>query len=530
MNIALAQMNVTVGDIGGNLKRCLEAVDSAEGADLVVFPELALTGYPPEDLLARPDFIDATIAAAGVFAAHATRPAFIGYVDRIGRVPTNAAAFVRDGRIEAVYHKRLLPNYGVFDEERYFKPGDRDVIVSIDGVRCAVTICEDIWFPETAERLVKAGAQVVINLSASPYHTGKGLEREVMLGERARTNSLWIAYCNLVGGQDELVFDGRSVIIAPDGTVTARLAAFEEHVAVCVCGPDTQPSGADVLPSPTDVEEVYRALLLGLGDYVRKNGFTDVVIGLSGGIDSALVAALAADALGPDRVHGVLMPGKYSSEGSITDAMELAAALGIATLEIPIDGPLTAFLDSLRPLAGDVSATLTEENLQARIRGTLLMALSNTNGWLVLATGNKSELAVGYSTLYGDMAGGFSPIKDVFKTRVYDLALWRNARGPAIPLATITKAPSAELRPDQVDQDSLPPYDVLDDILRCYIEHDLSAEEIVASGHDVATVARVIAMVDRAEYKRRQAAPGTRVTHKAFGRDRRMPITNRYRG
>jgi len=530
MNIALAQINVTVGDIGGNLERCLEAVLRAEGADLVVFPELALTGYPPEDLLARPDFIDATIAAAAVFAARATRPAIIGYVDRIGRVPANAAAFVRNGVTEAVYHKRLLPNYGVFDEERYFRPGDRDVIVSIGDVRCGITICEDIWFPETAERLGRGGAQVVVNLSASPYHTGKGREREAMLGERALTNNLWIAYCNLVGGQDELVFDGRSVVIAPDGTVIARAAAFQEHVAVCACGPGTEPVGADVLTSPADTEEVYHALLLGLGDYVRKNGFTDVVVGLSGGIDSALVATLAADALGPDRVHGVMMPSKYSSEGSVTDARELAAALGIATLQLPIDAPLAAYLDALAPVAGDVSATLTEENLQARIRGTLLMALSNANGWLVLATGNKSELAVGYSTLYGDMAGGFSPIKDVLKTRVYDLAIWRNARGQAIPAATITKAPSAELRPGQVDQDSLPPYDLLDAILRGYIEQDLSASELVAAGHDAATVVRVIAMVDHAEYKRRQAAPGTRVTHKAFGRDRRMPITNRYRG
>jgi len=301
-------------------------------------------------------------------------------------------------------------------------------------------------------------------------------------------------------------------------------------IAVCACGPGTEPVGADVLTSPADTEEVYHALLLGLGDYVRKNGFTDVVVGLSGGIDSALVATLAADALGPDRVHGVMMPSKYSSEGSVTDARELAAALGIATLQLPIDAPLAAYLDALAPVAGDVSATLTEENLQARIRGTLLMALSNANGWLVLATGNKSELAVGYSTLYGDMAGGFSPIKDVLKTRVYDLAIWRNARGQAIPAATITKAPSAELRPGQVDQDSLPPYDLLDAILRGYIEQDLSASELVAAGHDAATVVRVIAMVDHAEYKRRQAAPGTRVTHKAFGRDRRMPITNRYRG
>ncbi|MBN2247561.1 MAG: NAD+ synthase [Coriobacteriia bacterium] len=531
MRIALAQIDVTVGDIDGNLERCLDAVACAADADLVVLPELALTGYPPEDLLARAGFVEYAEDAVQRFAERATRPAVVGFVERGERGIHNAAALVGGGMISAIYRKRLLPNYGVFDEERYFEAGDADVIVTIAGTPCAITICEDIWHPATVERLASSGARVVLNLSASPYHRGKGGERESMLRLRAVANGVWVAYCNLVGGQDELVFDGRSMVFAPDGTLVARAEAFAEDDVCAEVGADTvRPLTGAIAAAPVAAEELYRALVLGLADYCGKNGFTDVVLGLSGGIDSALVAAVAADALGPAHVHGVLMPGPYSSAGSVDDALALAVSLGIDKRTLPIGGPLDAFLETLRPSSGDLGRTLTEENLQARVRGTLLMALSNTNGWLVLATGNKSELAVGYSTLYGDMAGGYAPIKDVFKTNVYELARWRNRDGEVIPRATIDKPPSAELRPDQTDQDSLPPYDELDAILLGYIEQDRSVDDLLASGHDAAAVERVVRMVDAAEYKRRQAAPGTRVTAKAFGRDRRMPITNAYRG
>lgn len=537
MRIALGQMNATVGDIEGNLARCVDAVNAAGHVDLVVLPELALTGYPPEDLLARPDFVDRALEGLEAFAGAVTTPALVGFVDRTDTGLGNAAAFVRDGRVEAVYHKRLLPNYGVFDEERYFEAGTTDVIVTIGGERCAITICEDIWVPETTARLASAGAGVVLNLSASPFHAGKGGHREAMLRARTTADELWVVYCNLVGGQDELVFDGRSVIVEPGGRLVARAPAFAEGTIVAEVGREAAiaAEGRALRPgaiaaSPEGPAEVYRALELGLADYVRKNGFTDAVVGLSGGIDSALVAAIATDALGAEHVHGVLMPGPYSSEGSVDDALALAANLGIDALTLPIGDTFDSLLGTLDPAIGELPEDVTEENLQARVRGTLLMALSNKLGWLVLATGNKSELSVGYSTLYGDMVGGFAPIKDVFKTNVWELARWRNEHGAVIPEATIAKPPSAELRPGQTDQDSLPPYDVLDAILRGYVEQDRSAEEIIADGFDRAVVERAIRMVDAAEYKRRQAAPGTRVTLKAFGRDRRMPITNRYRG
>lgn len=532
MRIALAQINVTVGDIRGNLERCLAAVASAD-ADLVLLPELALTGYPPEDLLARPDFIQHSLEALREFAERAATPTVVGCIDRNERGLANAAAYVRDGRIEATYHKRLLPNYGVFDEERYFEAGEEDCILTIGGERCGITVCEDIWAPETTARLSAAGAKVVLNLSASPYHAGKGGEREAMLRLRTTADDIWVVYCNLVGGQDELVFDGRSMVLAPGGTLVARGDAFTEDMVVAEVGEAARnlpPDPAAMRPAPGELEEIYNALEVGLADYVRKNGFADVVVGLSGGIDSALVATLAADALGPEHVHGVLMPGPYSSAGSVEDASALARNLGIQALTLPIGEPFEAFRATLAPAFGDLPEDITEENLQARVRGTLLMALSNKHGWLVLATGNKSEVSVGYSTLYGDMVGGFSPIKDVFKTRVWELALWRNHVSPVIPEATITKAPSAELKPGQTDQDTLPPYELLDTVLFGYIELEQSAAELVEAGHDRDTVEHVIRMVDSAEYKRRQAAPGTRVTPKAFGRDRRMPITNRYRG
>lgn len=535
MRIALAQINATVGDIEGNLERCLAAVASAAGADLVLLPELALTGYPPEDLLARPDFVGRSLDALGRFAARAARPAVIGCVDNGEAGLANAAAFVRRGQVEAVYHKQLLPNYGVFDEERYFEAGRRDLIVEVAGEPCGVTICEDIWVSATSARLASAGARVILNISASPFHLGKGGEREAMLRARTTADDLWVAYCNMVGGQDELVFDGRSMVVAPGGVLAARGPAFSEGLvfaevgasASVLAGRDLEPGAVD--PSPAGNEELYMALVTGVGDYVRKNGFSDVAVGLSGGIDSALVAAIATDAVGPEHVHGVLMPGPYSSQGSLDDAAALAANLGIDALTLPIGEPFEAFIATLKPVFGDLPADVTEENLQARARGMLLMALANKLGWLVLSTGNKSEVSVGYSTLYGDMVGGFSPIKDVFKTRVWELARWRNEQRPVIPGPTIDKAPSAELRPGQTDQDSLPPYEVLDAVLAGYVELDRSAEQLVADGFHRATVERVIAMVDASEYKRRQSAPGTRVTPKAFGRDRRMPITNRYR-
>ena len=534
MRIGLAQIDSTVGDIAGNLARCLEAIENAasSGADLVLLPELALAGYPPEDLLARADFVEAVGLALGTLAQRAAAPAFVGYVAAEGGTLYNAAAFVRAGAVQAIYRKRMLPNYGVFDERRYFEPGDGDLILDIAGLRCAVTICEDIWYPETVTRLADSGAEVVLNLSASPFHLGKGAEREAMLAGRARENRVWIAYCNLVGGQDELVFDGRSVVLSPAGDVIARAASFDPDLVLCDIGGPALEAGAAagaIVPMLEGPAEVYRALETGLADYVRKNGFTDVVLGLSGGIDSALVAAVATDALGPGHVHGVLMPGPYSSEGSVTDARALAEALRIETITLPVTPAFESFRGTLAPALAGGAIGITEENLQARIRGTLLMALSNAHGWLVLATGNKSETSVGYSTLYGDMAGGFAPIKDVFKTLVYELARWRNAPGVVIPEATLTKPPSAELRPDQVDEDSLPPYDLLDAVLAAYIEEDRSVAEIVAGGHDDATVVRIAGMVDAAEYKRRQAAPGTRITPKAFGRDRRMPISNRFR-
>lgn len=533
MRIALAQVNVTVGDIGGNLERCLSAVARAAtaGADLVLLPELTLTGYPPEDLLAKDHFVAAAERALADFAQRAETPAVIGLATADPRGLRNTAALVADGTVRHVYYKRELPNYGVFDEERYFEPGADDAIVDLAGARVALTVCEDVWVPSTTERLAAAGARVVLNISASPFHQGKGPEREQMLQSRARDNGVWLAYCNLVGGQDELVFDGRSAVIAPDGAVVARGASFDEDLVMAEIDTGSASGNGRVAPMLEGPAEVYRTLTLGLADYVRKNRFTDVTLGLSGGLDSALVATIAADALGPERVHGVLMPGPYSSEGSLTDARELADNLGIEAIELPIAAGFEAMLGTLAPAFGDAPADITEENLQARVRGTLLMALSNKFGWLVLATGNKSELSVGYSTLYGDMVGGFSPIKDVFKTAAYDLARWRNAaQGAAIPEASITKAPSAELRPDQTDQDSLPPYEVLDAILAGYVEQDRSAEDLIAAGHDEATVREVVRMVDRAEYKRRQSAPGTRVTPKAFGRDRRMPITNRFGG
>ena len=527
MRIALAQVNAVVGDIEGNAVRVVRAMHRAHGAgaNLTVFPELVLTGYPPEDLLARAHFVhDNLEALKGVAAQCAGGATLAGFVDADAGVLYNAAALIRDGAVEHVYRKRMLPNYGVFDEERYFEPGASVSHVAVAGETVSVTVCEDVWIPGVAAEAAR-DARVLVNLSASPFHTGKGADREAMLAARAAESGVWLAFCNLVGGQDELVFDGRSVLIDPSGTVLARAAAFAEDLLIADI-----PGGGPIAQLPDRDEEVYAALTLGLRDYVEKNGFREVVVGLSGGIDSALTAAVAVDAIGAQRVHGVTMPSRYSSSGSVDDSHALAANLGFECRELPIERPFAAMLDTLEPHFAGYDPDVTEENLQARVRGMFLMALSNKFGWLVLATGNKSELAVGYSTLYGDMVGGFAPIKDIFKTRAWELARWRNRAGEVIPRSTIEELPSAELAAGQTDYDTLPHYDVLDAILTDYVERDFSRERIIAAGYDREVVERVCRMVDGAEYKRRQGPVGIRVTPKAFGKDRRMPITNRYEG
>ncbi len=540
MRVAGAQLDLVVGDLDGNGSRIADAMAwaDAQNADVLLLPELAITGYPPEDLVLRSGFVEANLAVLSDLArASGTVTTVVGFVDRLDdpidfddaetRTVANAAAILRDGAIQGVYHKSLLPNYGVFDETRYFGRGsDPAAIWDINGRRCGVSVCEDIWVPDgPPAQQAAAGAEVLLNINASPFHAGKALEREDMLRSRARASGSHVVYVNLVGGQDELVFDGASVILDRDGTVIHRSPQFEEDLFVV----DLDRGGdiAELLPLD---QEMYTALVTGLRDYVHKNGFNQVVISLSGGIDSALSAAIAADAIGPESVWGITMPSRFSSEGSVSDSRDLAERLGIRFSEIPIEGPHAAFLDALAPLYRDTEPGVAEENIQARIRGTLNMALSNKFGGIVVATGNKSEMAVGYATLYGDMAGGYAVLKDVFKTAVYRLSRWRNSIKPVIPETIIDKAPSAELRPDQKDSDSLPPYDVLDAILERFIDGDRSVDSIVQEGFDRETVQRIARMVDLNEYKRRQAAPGVKITTKAFGKDRRLPITNRYRG
>jgi len=582
LRIALAQINTTVGDIDGNVARIRDAIGAAraERAQLVVLPELAIPGYPPEDLLLKRHFLDANRRGLEQIAADVHGiVALVGFAEADGFVH-NALGVLADGEVKAAYTKMLLPNYGVFDERRYFEPGPSPALIEIAGRVVGLTICEDIWFPgppAAAEAL--AGAGLIVNASASPYHRGKGMMRErETVAARAREVGAAIALCNAVGGQDELVFDGHSVVVDDSGETVARAAAFEEQLLVCDLElppfgaerrPAEVPGGMDAtivaridVPEPegevsaplseplTEDAEVYEALKLGLRDYVDKNGFQHVVLALSGGIDSSLVALVAADAVGPDRVTAVVMPSPYSSEGTQADARATAANLGVSLVEIPIEPAMRAYAELLEevlapsaPSAGAVPAgnpepgqasapDHVEENIQARIRGNLVMALSNRFGWLVLTTGNKSELSVGYATLYGDMAGGFAVIKDCFKTLVYRLVRYRNALEgrELVPQTVIDRPPSAELRPDQLDEDSLPPYEVLDGILEAYVERDQGADEIVAAGHPQQLVDGVIGMVDRAEYKRRQAPPGIKITPKAFGRDRRLPITNRFRG
>ncbi len=580
LRVALAQINATVGDLEGNTNKIVSYMRQAseQGAHIVCFPELALTGYPPEDLLLKPGFITANLRKLDQI-TEASRDfpgltAVIGFVDRDHDI-YNAAAVVHNGRLIGTYHKHYLPNYGVFDENRYFRAGTDAPIFLLNDVHVGINICEDIWYPTgPLTRQAHAGAEVILNINGSPYYSGKGIVREEMIATRAADNGVIVCYLNLVGGQDELIFDGGSMVFDEQGLMIARGKRFEEDLLVVDLdtasvfrsrlhdprrrqerwqvtpqdvpvitidsGPLAQPEDEKpvLLSGPQRMEarmeklpEIYAALVLGTRDYVYKNGFKQVVIGLSGGIDSSLTAVIAVDALGAENVLGVSMPSGYSSSGSKTDAQELAENLGIQYLTIPIEETFRASLHMMRPALGDEDPGLAAENLQARIRGNILMTISNKFGPIVLTTGNKSETATGYSTLYGDMAGGFAVLKDVLKTLIFDLCKYRNTIGnkAVIPQAVIDKPPSAELRPDQKDADSLPPYEELDPILQAYVEDDRSFDEMIAMGFDPATVQRVMKLVDISEYKRRQAAPGIKITPRAFGRDRRLPITNRYR-
>ncbi len=582
LRVALAQINVTVGDLQGNAHKILQAMQqaAAEGAHIVCTPELALTGYPPEDLLLKPGFVDANLRVLQEL-VQASRDlsgltTIIGFVDRDHDIH-NAAAVVFEGKVYGKYHKHYLPNYGVFDENRYFEAGRTAPLFVVNGTHVGVNICEDIWYPTGPMTLqAHAGAEVIININGSPYSAGKGLFRREMLATRAADSGAIVVYLNIVGGQDELVFDGGSMVFNESGALIARAKEFEEDmlivdldttsvfrtrlhdprrrqerllvraedVPIIPIYEEASPSvpmardnivlGAQqrMEPKMERLQEIYSALVLCTRDYVLKNSFKQVIIGLSGGIDSSLTAVIAVDALGAENVLGVSMPSGYSSEGSRSDAQELADNLGIRMLTIPIEETFRVALKTLQPALGEGDPGLAAENLQARVRGNILMALSNKFGSLVLTTGNKSEMATGYSTLYGDMAGGFAVLKDVLKTLVYELSAYRNTVGakPVIPQAVIEKPPSAELRPGQKDTDSLPSYDVLDPILQAFVEDDRTFDEIVAMGYERGTIERVMRLVDLSEYKRRQAPPGVKITTRAFGRDRRLPITNRYRG
>jgi NAD+ synthase (glutamine-hydrolysing) len=570
LRLALAQINCTVGDISGNTDRILACIERAreEKANFVILPELAITGYPPEDLLLRRDFVDANLRALDKV-ARATKGLAVlaGFVEREGSAIYNAAAVCVNGRLLTTYRKICLPNYGVFDEKRYFQPGHQPLVLKIGELRLGVSICEDIWVDGVIEYEAAQGADFVANISASPYHWKKGDERESLLIARARNNRVYLTYVNTVGGQDELLFDGRSFIVDPNGEPLLRGKKFEEQFIIHDLAIDTalvkkaehlnksleaakffalhevplempspifptQASPPNLAPHLDDEEEVFRALVLGVRDYVRKNGFKKVVLGLSGGIDSALTAVVAVEALGPENVIGVLMPSRFNISASTEDALELAKRLDMQTHTIPINDAVVALEHSLAPAFAGCERDTTEENLQARVRGMILMALSNKFGWLVLTTSNKSETAVGYATLYGDMAGGFSVLKDVPKTFIYCIADWVNQvlfkGNPVIPQRTIDRPPSAELKPNQTDQDTLPPYDLLDQIIEAYVEENRSVAEMVAAGFPEETVRQVVKMIDRAEYKRRQAPPGIKITPHNFGKDRRMPITNQF--
>jgi len=572
IRVSLAQVNPTVGDIGANLEKVKSGIAEAAdlGSDLVVFPELMLTGYPPEDLLLRPDFIEENLNALQAlvdFTRGKDILVVVGFVDRTDDIH-NAAAIIHNGRLVDAYHKVFLPNYGVFDDKRYFMPGERFPVYLFRGIRIGVNICEDIWHPDGPlyYQSLFGDAELVVNINASPYHLGKWSQRETMLSTRASDNGVFVVYLNSVGGQDELVFDGGSLVFGPRGELVARAPMFQEGIftvdidttlvmrqrvhdtrrreqktrRAASCSVETVKVDSGELrekgkplcfmaePPSCPEEEVWKALIAGTSDYMRKNGFKSAVIGLSGGIDSALVSVIAADALGRENVLCLFMPSRYTSRESREDATALSGSLGVRLIEIPIDNLFQAYLDCLAEHLPSGEPGVTEENIQARIRGNILMAFSNRFGHLVLTTGNKSELSTGYATLYGDLSGGFAPLKDVPKTMVYRLARFRNSLGPVIPERMFTKPPSAELKPNQTDQDTLPPYETLDPILQLYIEEDASPAEIIGRGFDPETVRRVIRMVDSSEYKRRQAPPGIKITQRAFGRDRRMPITNRF--
>ena len=534
--IAIAQVDPCVGDIDGNTELVLEYIERARdiaGADTVIFPELVLTGYPPEDLLLRPHFhVQVEQALRRVLRAAQDIDIILGYPLAAGDRLYNACSLVRDGNIVTTYRKRNLPNYGVFDEKRYFAEGTELNLVETPDFKVALSVCEDLWTEDHAREAAQAGAELLININASPYHTGKAAVREELLQRRAVEHNIAIIYVNLVGGQDELVFDGGSLVVDGSGEFVFRAPQCEQGLYLVELeqarGRLALEAGSPQTPPPGFTESVYRALVLGVKDYVSKNGFKGAVIGLSGGIDSALTLAVAVDALGPDNVEVLLMPSRYTADMSVEDAQDMAGRLGVACHIIGIEKPFSAFTEILAPVFEDLPEDTTEENIQARCRGLLLMAVSNKTGKLVLTTGNKSEMAVGYATLYGDMAGGFAPLKDVPKILVYELSRWRNRNGEIIPRRIIERPPTAELRYDQKDEDSLPGYDVLDPILERYIELDRTPAEIIADGYDRDTVYKVIRLVDRNEYKRRQAAPGVRITERAFGRDRRYPITSRY--
>ena len=570
LRIALAQVNPIVGDLEGNTRLVTDWIQRArdKGADIVCFPELVITGYPPEDLVLKRAFVRDNRKQLDVV-TQATRgiSAVVGFVDDDGAI-FNAAAFLHDGELKAIYHKVFLPNYGVFDEQRYFEPGHRCPIFELDGVRIGVSVCEDCWYPSGPMAWqAHHGADLLININGSPFHAGKRAPREAMVAERAANYGAFLAYVNTVGGQDELVFDGNSVVFGPHGNVLAHASSLAEELLVCDIDPGAargqrpietiryEAEGAERLnlvvtevalsttrareskppiephvAQPLEgAEEIYAAVVLGTRDYIRKQDFQKVVIGLSGGVDSALTAAIACDALGPENVIGVRMSSRHTSTESLEDAEQLAEALGMQLMDFSIEPPHRGFEEILAPVFKGTKPGVAEENLQPRIRATILHALSNKFGYIVLSTGNKSELATGYGTLYGDIAGGYAVLKDITKTTVYELCRYRNSLGAAIPERVLTKAPSAELKPGQKDTDSLPPYAELDPILRGYVEEDRSPEELIADGHNPETVARVIQLVDRSEYKRRQAPPGVKITPRAFGRDRRMPIVNRYR-